>query len=102
MAAAVFVVFFRRPDIDPALTFPWIIGVPLGFVAAAVLMLYRKRLRSRRKGWRSHVSNALEALNLVRCMAMQPFPCGLAFLGMALYWAGDIACLLAALHVFFL
>jgi uncharacterized membrane protein YbhN (UPF0104 family) len=101
MAAAIYVVIFHRPDIDPALTFPWIIGVPLGFAAAAVLMLHRDRLRSRRKGWRGHLTNALEALNLVRRMAMKPTPFGLAVFGMALYWAGDIACLWAALHVFF-
>ena len=102
MGAAVFIVLSRRPDIDPALTFPWIVGVPIGFAAAAVLMLNRHRLRSRRQGWwRAHVANGLEALNLVRCMAMQPLPYGMAFVGIAVYWAGDIACLWAALHVFF-
>jgi uncharacterized membrane protein YbhN (UPF0104 family) len=100
MAAAIYVVLFHRPDIDPVLTFPWIIGVPLGFAAAAVLMLNRQRL-TRSKGWRAHVSNAIEALHFVRCMAMQPFSYGLAFAGMALYWFGDIFCLWAALHVFF-
>jgi uncharacterized membrane protein YbhN (UPF0104 family) len=64
-------------------------------------MLHRNRLK-RHKGWRAHLSNAVEALHLVRSMAMQPIPYGLAFLGMAVYWAGDIACLWAALHVFFL
>jgi uncharacterized membrane protein YbhN (UPF0104 family) len=100
MAAALYIVVFARPDIDPALTFPWIIGVPLGFAAAAVLMLNRQRLR-RRKGWRSHLANGLEALTLVRSMAVKPIPYGLAFAGIALYWAGDIACLWAALHIFF-
>ncbi len=100
MAAAIYMVVLARPDIDPGLTFPWIIGVPLGFAAAAVLMLNRHRLR-RRTGWRKHVANAVEALSLVRSMALQPIPYGLAFAGIALYWAGDIACLWAALHVFF-
>lgn len=101
MAAAIYVVVFHRPDIDAALTFPWIVGVPVGFATAGVLMLHRNRLK-RHKGWRAHLSNAVEALHLVRSMAMQPIPYGLAFLGMAVYWAGDIACLWAALHVFFL
>jgi uncharacterized membrane protein YbhN (UPF0104 family) len=101
MGAAIYIAVFSRPDIDPALTFPWIVGVPLGFAAAAVLLLNRHRLHVRRNGWRVHVANALEALNLVRCMATKPVPFGFAFLGMALYWAGDIACLWAALHVFF-
>jgi len=100
MGAALYIVVFARPDIDPGLTFPWIVGVPLGFMAAAVLMMNRHRV-DRRKGWRTHVSNALEALNLVRSMARQPVPYGLAFVGIAFYWAGDIGCLWAALHVFF-
>ncbi len=101
MLAAIYVVVFHRPDIDYALTFPWIIGVPVGFAAAAVLLLYRERFRKQRRGWRVHVSNALEALHLVRCLGRKPAPFALAFLGMAIYWAGDIACLWAALHVFF-
>jgi uncharacterized membrane protein YbhN (UPF0104 family) len=100
MGAAIYIAVFARDDLDPALTFPWIVGVPIGFAAAGVLMLQRERLRNR-QGWRGHLANALEALNLVRCMATKPFPFGLAFLGMALYWAGDIACLWAALHIFF-
>lgn len=100
MAAAIYIVVFARPDIDPALTFPWIVGVPIGFAVAAVLLLNRHRLH-RRQGWRLHVSNALEALNLVRTMALKPVPYGLAFAGIALYWIADIACLWAALHVFF-
>jgi uncharacterized membrane protein YbhN (UPF0104 family) len=100
MGAALYIAVFARPDIDPALTFPWIVGVPLGFAAAAVLMWHRKRLNLR-SGRRRHLANALEALNLVRSMALKPFPYWLAFAGIALYWIGDIACLWAALHVFF-
>jgi len=100
MAAAIYLVVFHRPDIDPALTFPWMIGVPLGFAAAAMLMWHRHRLNLR-QGWRRHIANALEALNLVKAMALKPLPYGLAFVGIALYWAGDIACLWAALHIFF-
>jgi uncharacterized membrane protein YbhN (UPF0104 family) len=100
MGAALYIVLFARPDLDPGLTFPWIVGVPVGFAVAGVALLNRHRLR-RRKGWRAHLSNALEALHLVRCLASQPLAGGLAFAGIALYWLGDIACLWAALHVFF-
>jgi len=85
MAAALYIVVF----------------VPLGFVAAALLMMNRQRVDRRGKGWRVHLANAVEALNLVRSMARRPIPYGLAFVGIALYWAGDIGCLWAALHVFF-
>jgi Lysylphosphatidylglycerol synthase TM region len=100
MAAALYIVVNARPDLDEGLTFPWIVGVPLGFAAAVMLMRLRHRLDLRR-GWRAHLANALEALSLVRAMAARPFPYGLAFAGIALYWLGDIACLWAALHVFF-
>ena len=98
--AALYIVVGSRPDLDAALTFPWIVGVPLGFACTLALMLSRERLDLRR-GWRRHVAHALEGLGLVRRLAMRPFPYGLAFLGIALYWVGDIACLWAALHVFF-
>src|SRR5262245_29433091 len=45
LGAALYIALFARPDIDPALTFPWIVGVPLGFVAAAVLLLSSEERR---------------------------------------------------------
>jgi len=38
---------------------------------------------------------------LILRMAARPSQHGLAFVGIALYWLGDIACLWAALHVVF-
>jgi uncharacterized membrane protein YbhN (UPF0104 family) len=99
MAAALYIVINSRPDLDVALTFPWIVGVPLGFAAAGALLFFRKRL-DLRNGWRRHVAHAAEALSLVRCL-VRPYPYWLAFVGISLYWLGDIACLWAALHVFF-
>jgi uncharacterized membrane protein YbhN (UPF0104 family) len=100
MGAAIYIALQSRPDIDPSLTFPWIVGVPFGFLVVTAMMLNRRRVRLPR--WiGKHVSHAAEALNLIKAMAIRPFPCGLAFVGIALYWAGDIACLWAALHVFF-
>jgi uncharacterized membrane protein YbhN (UPF0104 family) len=100
MAAALYIVVNARPDLDEALTFPWIVGVPLGFAAAGALLFFRRRL-DLRTGWRRHIAHAVDALSLVRRMVVRPFPYGLAFVGIALYWLGDIACLWAALHVFF-
>jgi uncharacterized membrane protein YbhN (UPF0104 family) len=100
MAAALYIVVDARPDLDVALTFPWIVGVPLGFAAAGALMFFRKRL-DLRNGWRRHVAHAADALSLVRCLVVRPYPYWLAFVGISLYWIGDIACLWAALHVFF-
>jgi hypothetical protein len=100
MAAALYIVIDAHPDLDMALTFPWIVGVPVGFAAAAALLYFRKRF-DLGSGWRRHIDHAFEALSLVRCLVTRPIPSGLAFVGIALYWIGDIACLWAALHVFF-
>jgi uncharacterized membrane protein YbhN (UPF0104 family) len=100
MGAAIYIALQTRPDLDPSLTFPWIVGVPFGFVVAVALMLNRHRVKLPTWVGR-HATHVVEALNLVKSMAVRPFPCGLAFLGIALYWAGDLACLWAALHVFF-
>lgn len=100
LGAAIYIFVFARPDLDPALTLPWIVGVPVGFAAAALLLFHSHRF-DLRSGWKRHVANAVDALSLVRRMAMRPVPYGLAFVGIALYWLGDIACLWAALHVFF-
>jgi uncharacterized membrane protein YbhN (UPF0104 family) len=100
MAAALYIVVGAHPDLDEALTLPWIVGVPIGFAAAGALLLLRRRLDLGR-GWRRHVAHGLEALSLVRRLAARPNPYGLAFVGIGLYWLGDIACLWAALHVFF-
>jgi uncharacterized membrane protein YbhN (UPF0104 family) len=100
MAAALYIVVNAHPDLDIALTFPWIVGVPVGFAAAGALLYFRKRL-DLRTGWRRHVAHGADALNLVRSLVTRPVPYGLALVGITLYWVGDIACLWAALHVFF-
>jgi uncharacterized membrane protein YbhN (UPF0104 family) len=101
MAAALYLVVRAKPDLDIALTFPWIVGVPVGFAAGGALLLARHRMDLRRGWLREHLAHGLEALSLVRYLALRPIPYGFAFLGIALYWAGDITCLFAALHVFF-
>ncbi len=100
MGAALFIVVDAKPDLDAALTFPWIVGVPVGFLFAVALLRIRHRLHHGTR-WLGHVAHALEAVHLVRRMALRPGRYGLAFVGVAVYWTGDIVCLWAALHVFF-
>jgi uncharacterized membrane protein YbhN (UPF0104 family) len=80
-------------------TLPWAIAVPLGFGAAVVALGYRERLDGH-PGWRNVLAHALEALYVLRRLAAQPREHAGAFLGTALYWLGDIACLWACLRAF--
>jgi glycosyltransferase 2 family protein len=80
-------------------TLPWAIAVPLGFGAAILALAYRERLYGH-TGWRNVLSQALEALYVLRRLAVQPREHAGAFLGTALYWLGDIACLWACLRAF--
>jgi uncharacterized membrane protein YbhN (UPF0104 family) len=100
MIAALYVVLGSRDRLDDVLTFPWIVGVPVGFAAAAVALPALRGRLGRRTGWRTHLHHVLEGLGLVWSMARKPRAYGLAFLGVAVYWAGDILCLWTALHVF--
>ena len=80
-------------------TLPWAIAVPAGFGAAILALGYRERLHGN-TGWRNVLAHALEALYVLRRLAVQPREHAGAFLGTALYWLGDIACLWACLRAF--
>jgi uncharacterized membrane protein YbhN (UPF0104 family) len=82
-----------------ALTLPWAIAVPLGFVAAFWALRYRRRF-SRKGGWRGAIGHGLDAVAVVRNLLCRPFEHGRAFVGMGLYWVGEIFSLSAALHAF--
>ena len=77
----------------------WVIGVPAGTVLTLLLLPQRQWLRQR--GWLRHrLARTLDAINatldMLRCAPNGP----LAALGMALYWAADIAVLGACLSMF--
>lgn len=82
------------------LTLPWAIAVPLGFVAALIGLRYCSKFANARTGWRGAVAHALAAVVMLRRLATDPFRHGSAFVGMGLYWAGEIASLSAALSAF--
>jgi uncharacterized membrane protein YbhN (UPF0104 family) len=87
----------RTPNLG--MTLPWAVAVPLGFVGAFWALRYRKRF-SRRTGWRGAIGHALDAVEVVRNLVRQPFKHGHAFIGMGLYWVGEVFSLAAALHAF--
>jgi uncharacterized membrane protein YbhN (UPF0104 family) len=77
------------------LTLPWAIGVPVG-VAATFFAL-------RHRDWFSStgvISHALDGVVVLWHLARDPVKHGSAFVGMALYWIGEIFSLGAALHAF--
>ena len=100
-AAIAAMVIVARGETHPSLgfTLPWALAVPLGFAAAIVALAYRERVEMRR-GWRSVLHHILEALHVLRRLAEQPREHSGAFLGTALYWIGDVACLWACLRTF--
>jgi uncharacterized membrane protein YbhN (UPF0104 family) len=83
-----------------ALTWPWAIGVPAGFLAAFFALYLHPRLtiiRSRGQ----FVAEALDGLALLPRIAIDSLNRGLAaILGMAVYWFSEIFMLWATLKVF--
>jgi uncharacterized membrane protein YbhN (UPF0104 family) len=86
-----------HPDLE--FTLPWVIAVPLGFVAAFVALSFRSRVHET-SFWRAALRHVLDAIDVLRQLAVQPRKHGLAFVGAGLYWAGDMTCLWAALQAF--
>ena len=82
---------------NPALTLPWAIAVPVGFVAALWAVGHRKRFQDR-GGWREPISTALDSIHVLKCLFKTPHLIGP--LGTAIYWFGDIVCLWACLQAF--
>lgn len=87
----------RKPSLG--LTLPWAIAVPLGFAAGFWALRYRQKF-SGKGGWRGGIGHGLDAVAVVRNLLLEPFKHGHAFIGMGLYWVGEIFSLSAALHAF--
>jgi uncharacterized membrane protein YbhN (UPF0104 family) len=85
----------RTPNL--ALTLPWAIAVPVGFIAALWAVRHRQRFVDR-GGWREPVSEALESIHVLKCLFKTKHLIGP--LGTAVYWFGDIVCLWACLKAF--
>jgi uncharacterized membrane protein YbhN (UPF0104 family) len=98
-AVCALIILLKHEPVDRSLTLPWLVGVPAG--AAIVLFVRRSKERFRREGWRTHVYDGVRAIDLLVVLLKRPVTGALAFVGIALYWIGDIFCLWAALHVFY-
>jgi hypothetical protein len=80
-----------------ALTLPWAIAVPLGFVAALLAVEKRETLRVH-SGRRRHLAEALDSIHVLKSLFKTRHLLGP--LGSAVYWFGDIFCLWACLQAF--
>ncbi|MEA2313940.1 MAG: hypothetical protein QOI03_632 [Solirubrobacteraceae bacterium] len=87
--------------VDSQVTVPWAVGVPVGFaLALAAASRYSPRSLSRRGRLGRAAARAVEALELLGQQLRHPLANAWAWLGMALYWAGEIVSLWAALRAF--
>jgi uncharacterized membrane protein YbhN (UPF0104 family) len=91
--ACALVLIFENVEVGEGFTYPWAIAVPAGFVAAAGALAFRRRVHG-------VVREALEALNVVRCLLGRSREGLPAVAGAALYWAGDVTALWACLRIF--
>jgi uncharacterized membrane protein YbhN (UPF0104 family) len=100
-AALAAAILLARGSTHPSLgfTLPWLIAVPLGFVAAYAALAVRHRIRDE-GGWRAVLTHALDAVHVLRKVASQKAEHGGALFGTTLYWVGDVGCLWASLRAF--
>jgi uncharacterized membrane protein YbhN (UPF0104 family) len=99
LVASAFLLAEKGGKIDTGITLSWVIGVPVGTVVALTALRYKKAFKH--QGWRAHVYASLSAIQLLFRLFRQPLRAGIALLGIAVYWLGDIFCLWAALHAFY-
>lgn len=97
-AIAILVSGSPQPAAD--FTVPWaVIPVPGFLVAFWLAERYRDRFYGQR-GWRGALGTFLTSVHLIRALVIRPWPWGLAFFGMALFWAGDSFATWSALAAF--
>lgn len=100
---AALILYFGEAFENPALTLPWLAVVP-GFVLAVWCTSPKRahwfRHHPQHRRARRGIVHAVAGLTILRGLVTQPSRHGLAFVGVALYWFGDLACLWAALQMF--
>jgi uncharacterized membrane protein YbhN (UPF0104 family) len=103
LVSAVVILFGTGGHIQHAMTYPWLAVVP-GFLAALWVSSPKRAERlsdpgegGRIRQWFAHL---VAGITKLRCLLARPRLHGLGVVGVSLYWAGDIACLWAALKIY--
>jgi len=91
------VLFLEHFPAQGGVLISWLIGVPAGTAITLVLIANRSRLPQSRWLWRT-LREVLDSIASLRAFASSPVG-GLAIVGMAVYWAADIAALGACFAV---
>lgn len=98
---AAVVLLLEGASIEPALTWPWAIAVPLGFGLALWASTAGRRWVSRLPGARAKwTRRMLDGLDLLRTVIGHPRRYAGAWIGTAAYWAAAIAGFYAAVRAF--
>jgi uncharacterized membrane protein YbhN (UPF0104 family) len=87
---------------SPLLTLPWIFAVPPGFLLAwwATRPGILERFQHAEHPVRRWICDVLSGVEVLRRVVLRPLERPGALLGMAIYWAAEIACLGFALRCF--
>jgi uncharacterized membrane protein YbhN (UPF0104 family) len=104
LCSAIFLALSAGERVPDGLTLPWLLVIP-GALVAAWLTSPKRVARYSDTHCRGRIrrmfAHAVSGLSILRSLLVSsPLEHGLGFLGAALYWTGDIACLWAALQVY--
>jgi uncharacterized membrane protein YbhN (UPF0104 family) len=93
---------FLESRASPVLTVPWIVAVPPGFVLGwwatqPRIVHYFQRSDGRVRQW---IGDVLAGVEVLRSVVKRPLERPWALVGMAIYWAAEIACFSLALLCF--
>lgn len=92
---AAIVALANHSNIASELTIPWVIGVPSGLIAAAILIANRGRAKKINQALAGSLDKLIKEFTGLR--AINRF---LILGGIGLYWASELASLFAALRIF--
>lgn len=86
--------------VSPSISWPWAIAVPLGFALALWLSApsRRERIAAGEEGWRHRLALVLHGVGALHSLAGDLRSWWAGWIGAALYWALDIACLYGAMR----